>query len=352
MPKHEKSGILKAPRNGREPLRDEAFISLNKTKMYSHISYGSRQAELRSAVASPVVTDNHTLISEYLAWKSTHTTAAAKRYAPWVSRFQEFTNKAPESLTIGDWTAFALSLQGRFAPKCVEFALNIIHNYLRFWHEQGRLRLPLYLARVKAARACSHNSITEDEYRRLIEVLELRNNLRDLVLVRLLHDTGVRVGELARIEIEQIEEDASAVIETEKTVQRRRVFWNQDTDEVLHRYLVERINDGPDTDWLFAGRCGSEMHLTSRSIERIVEEVCAEAGMERRLTPHSFRHAFIHRMAMLGTPDAIIAQLVGHATPHTISHYTKLSRPEAEGFARRQFKEEASHKFGRLALAA
>ncbi len=304
----------------------------------NHATYGLRPPTQWQA-ADPVITDNQTLIREYLEWKASYTTAAAHTYKRWVQRFQEFTNKAPETLAIGDWTAFALSLRGRYAPKCVEFALNVVHNYLRFWHEQGRLHLPLYLVRVQAARACSHNAITEDEYQQLLAVLRAKNNLRDLALIMLLHDTGMRVGELAQLELEQIEEDASAIIHTEKTIHRRRVFWNQDTDQVLHNHIIERSNNGPDTPWLFAGRSGCAGHLTVRSIERIVDEACAQAGIERRLTPHSFRHSYIHRLAALGVPDAIIAQLVGHRTPHTISHYTKLSRPEAEGFARRQFIE-------------
>lgn len=309
-----------------------------------YTTYARRSGDFKPAVVTPVVSDNPTLINEYLAWKATHTRSAGVKYALWVNRFQVFTNKAPEDLVIGDWTAFASSLKGRFAPKSVEFALSIIHNYLRYWHEQGRLRLPLYLARVPTARARSHEAITEDEYRRLVDVLSAQENLRDLAIVRLLHDTGMRVGELESLEIEQIEEDSSAVIDTEKTVRRRRVFWNQDTDDVLQRYLVNRINEGPDSDWLFAGRTPGKDHLNRRTIERMIKDTCKKAGITRKLTPHSFRHAFIHRMAALGTPDAIIAQLVGHSSTDSISHYTKLSRPEAERFARLQF----SH----LALAA
>lgn len=305
------------------------------------VIYGLRPPSRWSANGSGSV-DNNKIISEYLDWKASYTTAAASSYKPWVQRFQEFTNKAPEDLTIGDWTAFALSLHGRFAPKCVEFALNIIHNYLRFWHEQGRLRIPLYLARVPKAIAKSHQAITEMEYQRIVAVLKEGKKYRDLALVMLLHDTGVRVGELVKLEVEQMEEDSSAIIRTEKTVTLRKIFWNQDTDDVLHQYIVERISDHPVSDWLFAGSFGTgERPLTTRSVQRVITEACRKAGIERHLSPHSFRHAFIHRLAALGIPDAIIAQLVGHGSPHTIAHYTKLSRPEAEEFARRQFTIDA-----------
>lgn len=285
--------------------------------------------------------DNETLIGSYLEWKRSYAPPAARMYARWVRLFQEAANKAPEAITLGDWTAFARSLEGRFAPKSVEFALNIVHNYLRFWHEQGRLRrLPLYLARVPRAISQSHLAASEDEYRQMVTALRSEGNrsLRDLAVIMLLHDTGMRVGELAALEIEQIEEDASATIRTEKTVQRRRVFWNRDTDEVLHELIVQRINSGAQSDWLFVAKRGDgETPLSTRMMQRIIHRACELAGIVRCLSPHSFRHAFIHRQAKLGTPDAIIAQLVGHSTPFTIAHYTKLSRPEFSEYARRQF---------------
>lgn len=298
-----------------------------------------RYAAVESAFAPSE--DNETLVRHYLEWKSSYAPCAANRYAIWVRRFQEAINKAPEAITVGDWSAYARSLRGRFAPKCMEYALNVAHNYLRFWFEQGRLRrLPLYLARVQKAIACSHAAATEDEYQAIVRTLKMRGDkcLRDLAIVMMLHDTGMRVGELVTLEIEQIEEDASATIRTEKSVQRRRVFWNQGTDDVIHNLIVQRINSGAPADWLFVSKSGTgEMPLTTRAVQRIVHQACELAGITRHLSPHSFRHAYIHRLAKLGTPDAIIAQLVGHSTPHTIAHYTKLSRPEFSDYARRQF---------------
>jgi integrase/recombinase XerD len=291
--------------------------------------------------------ENQNLVTQYLEWKKSYASKAAQKYAVWVRRFQAFINKAPEAITVGDWTAFARSLDGRFVPKTIEFALCVIHNYLRFWNEQGRLRsLPLYLARVPKAIARSHNAITEDEYVRIVEHLRTKGDqgLRDLTIIMLLHDTGMRVGELVRIEIDQIEEDCSAVIETEKTVRRRRVFWNPETDEAVQRLIVERVNSGAKADWLFVGQGrGGETPLSSKSVQRMMRSVLKAVGIGRRLSPHSFRHAYIHRLARRGVPDAVIAQLVGHTTPHTVAHYTKLSRREFEEAARGKLREVATN---------
>jgi integrase/recombinase XerD len=303
---------------------------------------------LEATAPRSVVSDNEQLIRDYLEWKKTHAPVAAKRYAIWVSRFQRLTDKEPEWMELSDWTRFAESLRERYAPKSVQFALNILHNYLRFWHEQGRLRrFPLHLARVPKAIVNSHDAIAEAEYRDMVEGLRSgdKRNLRDLAIVMLLHDTGMRVGELVSLEIEQIEPDASATIRSEKTVERRRVFWNWDTDEVLHELIVQQVNKGDASDWLFTAEregLGSQP-LSTRSVQRIIERTARAAGIRRHLSPHSFRHGFIHRLAALSVPDAIIAQLVGHTTPHTISHYTKLSRPEFREFASRQFRQLIEH---------
>ena len=298
---------------------------------------------LRSMPQPAKKVDNETLIEEYLEWKKINSPRASKVYRVWVKRFQEFTNKAPEDLVLGDWTTFAKTLEGRFSPMTLQLALTVIKNYLRYWHEQNRLhRFPLWLARAPRALARSHNAIEEEEYVRMVRVLRAKGekHLRDLVILMLLHDTGMRVGEVVKLEIEQIEEEGSAVIETEKTIRRRRVFWNEATHDALYRLIVERVNGGARTDWLFVSSRGEENGpIRTKTVQRMVRSVAKEAGIERKISPHSFRHALIHRLARMGVPDALIAQVVGHGSPHTISHYTKLSRPELEEVARKQFGE-------------
>lgn len=300
------------------------------------------QVYRNSLLATPLTSSsNHDLAYEYLQWKQSYTKSAYRSYKVWVHRFQKFVNKPPELLRHTDYSAFANSLQGRFSSLGIQYALNIVHNYLRFYLEQGRLRFPLYLARVPRGFPNSHLAITEGEYQKLIDVLkdQGKRSLRDLAIIMLLHDTGMRIGELVSLSVEDIEEDLSAVIHTEKTVRQRRVFWNPDTDDILQQYLVDRVNYGPadEIDALFISE-GSRngKPFSRRSIERIFTITLRKAGIERKLSPHSFRHAFIHRLAKLSVPDAIIAQLVGHSTPATIAHYTKLSRPELKDFAQKQ----------------
>jgi len=285
---------------------------------------------------------NQSLIEEYLGWKQSHSKTAHRAYRLWITRFQNFVNQEPEDFKFNHYVAFAATLVGRHSARGIQYALSIIHAYLRFYFEQGRLRFPLYLVKIPRAAAESHQTVEEVDYRKMVETLRSMNPvpLRDLAMVMLLHDTGMRVGELVSLAVEDLEEDQSAVIRTEKTDRKRRVFWNADTDDILQRYLVERVNRGPiEADALFVSH--SNRHgkaITGRSVARMLKGVLRRSGIAKRLSPHSFRHAFIHRLAKLGVPDAIIAQLVGHGSPNAISNYTKLSRPEFKEYAHRQLQ--------------
>jgi len=279
-------------------------------------------------------------IAEYLAWKASYTKAAHKTYRVWIERFHEHIKKPVEHVTLSDFTSFLSSLSNLHAEKNIWYAMTVVRNYLRYFKEQGRVNMPVSLARVPNAFANSHYSIREDEYQRMIETLHAKHPeaIRDRLIIRLLHDTGLRVGELCSLDLDDMHDDQSATVRTEKTIRSRRVFWNPDTEQNLQNYFVERLKESTELDALFVSPVAPHYkRLTPRSVQRIVRQAAKEAGIANNVTPHSFRHAFVHRVAKLGIPDAIIAVLVGHRSPHTIAHYTKLSRTEYEDAFRRSF---------------
>lgn len=281
------------------------------------------------------------LVEEYLQWKESYSKSAHKSYRIWVERFQDFVGKAPEAIKLEDVNEFSKALQKQFASKSVQYGMNIIHNYLRFFHEQGRLTLPLYFIRVPRAVTNSHDALTEEEFLSMLQALERLKQLplRDLCIIRLLHDTGMRVGELCSLTIGDINKDMSLVVETEKSFKKRRVFWTQETDIILRHYLSTRKKNSETSEPLFMAVSKNSLGngITSRSVQRIIKQIVDLAGLSQRICPHSFRHGFIHRLAKKNVPDALIALLVGHTTPHTVAHYTKLSRSEIEDVYRRAF---------------
>ena len=284
-------------------------------------------------------------VNEYLDWKASYTKSAKEAYRLWVERFQTFVNKSPEHVTLSDVAAFRSHIAPKYAGKSVWYGMTIVRNYLRYFKEVGKSSIPIALVRVPRAYANSHYSVSEEEYRRMIEVLKAKrpDAIRDRLIIRLLHDTGLRVGELHALDIDDMHEDMSATIRTEKTTNFRRVFWNPDTEQDLQNYFVERVKISTESDALLLSSSRNNLHerLSNRGIQRVVKTAKDLAGITNNVTPHSFRHAFIHRLALRGVPDSITSVLVGHSTSLTVTHYTKLCRTEYEEAFR-----------GRLAVAA
>lgn len=298
-------------------------------------------------VTGPIVSDtlsttNSELIEEFLEWKKSYTKWAYERYRIWVTRFQEFVGKPPEKLQAADYVSFADSIKDSYAPKCVQYALNIVHNYLRFFAEQGRLGFSLFFVRVPKARSEAYYSITEDEYDQLIAHLKQTKGLlarRSEVICRLLHDTGMRAGELVNLNISDMNTDRSACIPTEKTIYDRHVFWTKETDRALRKLIKDWAEAHPvpkDIDSseipLFQNSLKAGSRLTQRTIQRDLKEACQIIGLNEKICLHSFRHGFIHRMVRKGVSDSVTANLVGHSSPLTISAYTRLIKKEQRMF--------------------
>lgn len=281
------------------------------------------------------------LVEDYLAWKRSYTKSAARSYRNWVVRFQAFIQKPPEEIVIGDVSKFLIHVRQQFAEKNVQFGMHVIRNYLRFYNEQQRLRMPLYFVKIPRARTNSHRAVTHDECAKMLDLLSAQPQSFKVsllaCLISLLADTGLRIGELASLDLGDFGPELSAIVKTEKNMSFRRFFWTERTDKLLRKYLQARMNVSTETGALFISQSGTRSRLTTRSMQRFIAQVGRMAGVEN-FSPHSFRHFFIQNMAKRGVPDALIALFVGHRTPHTISHYTKMNRADLESVYRREFQ--------------
>ena len=296
--------------------------------------------------SSPPYITGYETIYEYLAWKETYSKAAYKAYRIWVERFQNHVGKAPEHLKLEDVVGFFRKIKQSYAPKNVQYGMSIVRNYLKFCQDQNRLSIPLYLIKVPSVSANSHNALTVEEYQQILNAFGRKKlnhlSLRNLCMIRLLYDTGMRVGELSSLNIDDIKPSMSAVIKTEKTSNKRRVFWTSETDKMVRQYWGQRVSSemkvGKITGALFLATKGRTTdRIATRSIQRMIKNITRSVGITRKISPHSFRHGFIHKLAGERVPDSVIALFVGHSTPHTVAQYTKLSRVELEETYRNVF---------------
>ena len=149
----------------------------------------------------------------------------------------------------------------------------------------------------------------------------------------MLNDTGMRVSELCDMNISDIEENeennvSCATIRRRKTLRYNTVVWGKETNRLLRLYLGIRLCiEGGDKDALFVLRNNHGKRITTRTVQRWMEQICFLAEIEQEVTPHSYRHGKAHQVLNQSGNVRDVQAILGHASPNSSFHYLFLNRP-------------------------
>ncbi|MFH1721044.1 MAG: tyrosine-type recombinase/integrase [Candidatus Altiarchaeota archaeon] len=188
--------------------------------------------------------------------------------------------------------------------------------------------------------------LDKDEWSSLKEAID---NPRDKLIVRLLHDSGCRVGELCLMKIEHIDFDKRFIripAENTKINEGRTVRINQDLLNDIKGYLsLEKRKES----FLFLSR--QKGNLTTRRIQQMLDKYAIRAGIQqfyakdtngrmlRKVTPHTLRHTHIVDALMAKIPITAVQQQVGHKRLTTTQIYSKLAPEQIrEAYDRADFE--------------
>ncbi|MFI7373057.1 tyrosine-type recombinase/integrase [Actinoplanes sp. NPDC049668] len=143
---------------------------------------------------------------------------------------------------------------------------------------------------------------------------------RNLAVVALLADLGLRVGELVGLDVADlgVERGHRSVRFVGKGGRPRRRVLTPYAAAALDAYLAGRV-DGP----MFVTASGAR--VDRHSVFRLVRRLAREAGIEgwARLSPHSLRHAFATTARAEGVPLEDVQDAMGHADPRTTRRYDR-----------------------------
>ena len=152
--------------------------------------------------------------------------------------------------------------------------------------------------------------------------------LRDRAILELLFSTGLRVSELSTLKIEQVNLEQEEFSVRGKGDKPRVVFVSERARKALKSYLDKRRDL---SSFLFVShdraKKGREESgpLTPRSIERLVARYALEAGITKRITPHTMRHTFATDLLRSGADIRSVQSLLGHASITTTQVYTHVT---------------------------
>jgi integrase/recombinase XerC len=146
--------------------------------------------------------------------------------------------------------------------------------------------------------------------------------LRDRAIVELLYSSGLRVGELAALNVGSLDLSQGLVRVLGKGRKERIVPVGRHARTALSDYLATRAVPADNAPLFLNRRAG---RLTPRSIERNIKVRLLRAGILKPATPHSLRHSFATHLLDGGADLRAIQELLGHASLSTTQKYTQVS---------------------------
>ena len=174
--------------------------------------------------------------------------------------------------------------------------------------------------------------LTPTEKRRLLKELKghaAPQDRRDRVMLEVLLGTGIRLGELVGLDVDDVDLDAKHLRVRAKGNVIQIKFLKTDLRCLLRTYLTERQRRGTNPcPALF--RSNRQERISPRQVASRLEVWLRKAGIDKHLTPHSMRHTFATHLYGATSDLLVVQRALGHADVSTTQIYTHLIDSQLE----------------------
>ncbi len=167
--------------------------------------------------------------------------------------------------------------------------------------------------------------LPDSELKRFFKIIQQCGNLQHEIMLKFLFYTALRVSELVKIKVSDIDiENCKIFIQQGKGFRDRYILFPENFRLVLKTYL----KSNPANVYLFETTRNGP--FTTRRVQQIVQEYRKEASIEQKIHPHLFRHQMITYLTSKGLSDAQIQLISGHESKKSLEVYQHLSLESTE----------------------
>lgn len=260
---------------------------------------------------------------------------------------------------IEDWAAH-LKQEG-YAPASIRRKIVVLRVFCSYWVRKGPLtespfwRVKLSFGRIEQL----PRALTKFEAQALLaQTRQQQSNLgdqahigdahrdcaqrsfrsyraiRNSALLDLLFATGMRVGEVSSLNIQDFSGDEGIFRVRGKGGRDRLAFIvDKDTIKIQRAHLKARLQIDSEHSALFVNPSGRR--LSTQAIANVISVLRQEAHIERHITPHMLRHTVATLLLRNGADIRIVQEFLGHASIATTQRYTHVSKEHLVGVLRK-----------------
>lgn len=244
-------------------------------------------------------------VEKFKNYKSIRYQRASEAYPPIIYQLERFCKRG--LLTNNDdITAFQAYLKRERQEATQAQAAAALKSFFEFTNGRGWTKINLKEILTPRVTEKIPVYVVQSEFETLCDLC--KESPRDLIMLRLLWFTGVRVSELCDFKIEEMDlNERFAKIQARKAFRPKTVFWDEETNR-----LIKSLNI-----------TGTLFPVSPRQVQRIIQKLVDKAGIQKHITPHSFRHGCAHQLLDIGVDLPALQDLLGHKHPSSIFKYTK-----------------------------
>jgi integrase/recombinase XerD len=237
-----------------------------------------------------------------------------------VRKLKEFYQKSPDLITEEELRKYFLYLsqelnvsESLFSQAITAIKFFYTTTMDRKWktfqivRPQKRKRLPVILGKKEIKKVLDATVVP---------------NLKHRCILTVIYSGGLRVGEVCRLKISDIDSESMVI----KITQGKG---NKDRSTVLSRrallLLRQYYRSYRPVDWLFPG-VPSSKPISERSVELILKKACEKSCIEKDVTVHSLRHSFATHLMESGVNLRYIQKLLGHSSIGSTAIYTHVCK--------------------------
>jgi integrase/recombinase XerC len=214
-----------------------------------------------------------------------------------------------------------------YARSSISRRLASLRSFFRFAQREGTVdsNPAKPLRNPRKQRALPH-FLTSEEVERLLLAPDTSGKMgaRDLAILETMYSTGVRVSELVGMNVQDLDLAEGVARIRGKGKRERFAPIGSFAVGAIEHWLETRADGELDRqDPVFVNRLGTR--LSTRSVGRMLEKYIAQAGLDRRTTPHTLRHSFATHLLDRGADIRSVQELLGHRSLVTTQIYTHLT---------------------------
>ncbi len=229
-------------------------------------------------------------------------------------------NKLPENCDVNEIKGFLVKL--RESGHLSDSSLNLRVCGLKYYFRNVVSRLDLVISIPNPRIAKYHTEVlSATEMKTLFKACR---DVRQLLIIQFLFDTGIRSGELLRVQFKDFDKENRTIILRKSKGQKLRVVPYGEQLRLTMQAYIKMLGFFPKGPIIESYKFKGEP-LSLRGLQHIVKEVAKRSGIKKRIHCHTLRHTYAVHFLNNGGNLPQLQKLLGHSNITTTLHYLKYA---------------------------